>query len=295
MFSRLTRSHLWSLGACSAMAGYLFYPGQPDGQLALLLCGGIWLLSSGASALNQVQEKDIDERMDRTRTRPLVTGQLEVSSGVLIAGGLITGGLIALVATGHSVVVLLGLFALFWYNIVYTLLKKITPFAVLPGALCGALPPMMGWVLAGGALFDYPILMLAAIVVLWQVPHFWLLALAYPEDARRSGLPNLFSRIQPERLRHLSIVWILALLAGVAFANISGLIQADLSRICVAAAMLLLGGAIVSYRRGPKDKVANVRLFVQLNLFMTLWFAVIAVDRYAASDNFIATLLAIVW
>ena len=57
---------------------------------------------------------------------------------------------------------LLGLFALFWYNVVYTLLKKITPFAVLPGALCGALPLIMGWALAGGSILDSPILMLSA-------------------------------------------------------------------------------------------------------------------------------------
>jgi len=291
MFGRLTRSHLSFLVAFSALAGYLFHPAQPDGHLALQLCLGIWLLTAGASALNQAQEKDIDARMDRTRTRPLVTGRLSVPAGVQIAVGLIAAGLIALLATNHLTVVLLGLFALFWYNVVYTYLKKITPFAVLPGALCGALPPMIGWVLAGGSLADYPILMLAAVVVLWQVPHFWLLALAYPEDARLSGLPNLFSRIRPEQLRHLSIVWILALLVGVAFANITGLIQADLSRICIAAAMLLLAGAVVRYRRSALEKSASVRLFVQLNLFMTFWFAVIALDRFVVHGNFVTGVL----
>lgn len=291
MFSRLTRAHLSLLVAFSALAGYLFHPGQPDGLTGGLLVVGVWLLSAGASALNQAQEKDIDARMIRTRTRPLVTGRLSISSGILLALALILCGLLSLAATGNLSVVLLGMFALFWYNVVYTLLKKITPFAVLPGALCGALPLAMGWVLAGGAMFDYPILMLSAIVVLWQVPHFWLLALAYPEDARRSGLPNLFSRVQPERLRYLSMIWILALLAGVGFANLTGLIRADLSRISLAAAMLLLVGALMRYRRSEPGAVASVRLFIQLNLFMTLWFAIIAIDRFVVHDNFMPVLL----
>jgi protoheme IX farnesyltransferase len=291
MFSRLTRAHLSLLVAFSALASYLFHPAQPDGLTGALLAVGVWLLSAGASALNQAQEKDVDARMTRTRTRPLVTGRLSISSGVLIALALMVSGLLSLAATGNLVVVLLGLFALFWYNLVYTLLKKITPFAVLPGALCGALPLIMGWALAGGAILDSPILMLSAIVVLWQVPHFWLLALAYPEDARLSGLPNLFSRIQPERLRHLSIVWIIALLTGVGLANLTGLVQADLSRISLAAAMLLLAGALVRYRRSEPEAVASVRLFIQLNLFMTLWFAIIAVDRFVVDDNFIPVLL----
>jgi len=295
MFSRLTRSHLSFLVAFSALAGYLFHPAPPDGLAGLLLCGGIWLLSAGASALNQAQEKTIDARMVRTRTRPLVTGRLSVSRGLTISVTLLVCGVVALVATGNPTVVLLGLFALVWYNGVYTPLKKITPFAVLPGALCGALPPMMGWVLAGGVLSDIPILMLAAIVVLWQVPHFWLLALAYPEDARRSGLPNLFSRIRPERLRSLSVVWILALLAGVAVANLTGLVRADLGRVGVAAAMLLLAGAVIRYRRSAPEPVASGRLFVQLNLFMTLWFAVVAADRFLAAGSPGGNILSIIW
>lgn len=288
MFSRLTRSHLSFLVAFSALAGYLFHPAQPDGWSGLLLCGGVWLLSAGASALNQAQEKDIDARMVRTRLRPLVTGRLSIPAGVVIAAGLVLSGLLALAASGNVQVVMLGLFALVWYNLVYTPLKKVTPFAVLPGALCGALPPMMGWVLAGGSLFAYPILMLSAIIVLWQVPHFWLLALSYPEDARRSGLPNLFSRIRPDRLRHLSMVWIVALLSGVAFANFTGLVRADLSRIGVAAAMLLLVGAVFRYRRADTGPVSSSRLFVHLNLFMTFWFMVLATDRFVISHNLAA-------
>ena len=290
MFGRLTRSHLSLLVAFSALAGYFFHPANPSSVSAGLLFVGVWLISAGASALNQAQEKDIDARMARTRNRPLVTGRLTLPSGLLIALVLIAGGFLFLVATGERQVVLLGLFSLFWYNGVYTHLKKVTPFAVLPGALCGALPPVMGWVMAGGGIADYPIMMLAAIIVLWQVPHFWLLALAYPEDARKSGLPDLFSRIRPEQLRRLSIIWILALLAGICCVNLAGLLQTDLSRMGVAIAVLLMAGALFRFHRRELEPVASISLFVQLNMFMTLWLVVIAVDRFTVLST-VSTIL----
>ena len=77
MFNRLTRSHLSFLVAFSSLAGYLLYPAKPNAVQGLLLCVGIWLLAAGGSALNQVQEKDVDARMLRTRKRPLATGYLE--------------------------------------------------------------------------------------------------------------------------------------------------------------------------------------------------------------------------
>jgi len=178
MFNLLIRTHLSFLVAFSGLAGYLCHPERTEAGPGLVLALGVWFLTAGASALNQAQEREIDARMSRTCMRPLATGRLSLPAGLGISLGLLGFGLMILAATGSTRVVLLGLFAVIWYNGVYTPLKRITPFAVLPGALCGALPPVMGWVLAGGAMFDYPIMLLCAVIVLWQVPHFWLLALA---------------------------------------------------------------------------------------------------------------------
>jgi len=186
---------------------------------------------------------------------------------------------------GNRQVFLLGIFAMIWYNGAYTSLKRLTPFAVLPGSFCGAIPPVMGWFLAGGSALDYRIMLLAGIIVLWQVPHFWLLALSYPEDARRSGLPNLFSRIKPEKLRRLILIWIIALLTGVTTANLFGLHRADAIRIGLMTATLLFVGILLQYGRCRPEPTASGKLFVRLNLFMTLWFGGIAIDRYAVESN----------
>ena len=137
----------------------------------------------------------------------------------------------------------------------------------------------MGWLLAGGSATDYRIILLAGIIVLWQVPHSWLLALAYPEDARRSGLPNLFSRIRPERLRRLILLWITALLTGIASGNLFGLLKADVVRIGLLAAMLLFAGMLIRYSRSKLEPTASSRLFAVLNLFTALWFVGMSVDR----------------
>lgn len=284
MFNLLIRNHLSLLVAFSGLAGYLFHPSPPAAADGLLLVVGIWCLTAGASALNQAQERSVDARMARTCMRPLATGRLSLSAGLGIGILLLLGGFFALSLIASFSVFLLGLIAVLWYNGIYTPLKRLTPFAVLPGALCGAIPPIMGWVLAGGAIFDYPIMLLSGVIFLWQVPHFWLLALAYPEDARRSGLPDIFTRIRPERLRQLCIVWIAGLLAGVALVNLSGLIRADLGRVGVAVAMLLLAGAVFRYRNSDLVPAASSRLFVRLNLFMTMWLAVVALDNFAVQS-----------
>ncbi len=285
MFRRLTRAQLSFLVAFSSLTGYLLYPTESNIVPGLLLCLAVWLLAAGGSALNQVQEKDVDARMLRTRNRPLVTGYLGKRSGILISGLLIIAGLSVISYLNNNQVFLLGCFALIWYNGVYTGLKRLTPFAVLPGSLCGAIPPVMGWLLAGGTATDYRIILLAGIIVLWQVPHFWLLALAYPEDARRSGLPNLFSRIRPERLRRLILIWITALLTGIASGNLFGLLKADVIRIGLLAAMLLFVGMLIRYSRSKLEPTASSRLFAGLNLFMALWFVGMSVDRYAVENN----------
>jgi protoheme IX farnesyltransferase len=100
--------------------------------------------------------------MLRTRKRPLVTGCLGIRAGLSISVLLIIAGLFVLLFLANNQVILLGIFAMIWYNCIYTNLKRITPFAVLPVSLCGAIPPIMGWLLAGGFALNYRILFLAS-------------------------------------------------------------------------------------------------------------------------------------
>lgn len=171
---------------------------------------GIFLLAAGASAFNQYQEWPWDEKMERTRRRPIPARRVSPAEGVRIAMICIAGGLIILMYHANWICFLLGIFNLIWYNGLYTWLKRKTAFAVVPGALTGAVPVLMGWTAFGGDLLDPFVLFLAFFIFLWQMPHFWMMMLRYGPQYQQAGfrvLPDLFSDRQ---IRRIVLFWVLA-------------------------------------------------------------------------------------
>ena len=188
----LFRLKLSLLNGVSALAGYILFPSSGEILPALTAFAGVSLLAAGGSALNQVLERDLDNRMLRTRMRP-VPQQVMTPTGASAAGAIaILIGSMLLGTLGSAVTAFLGAAALVWYLAVYTPLKTRTTLALPIGALCGAFPPLIGWNLAGGHPGDYRIITLAGLLFLWQVPHFWLFQRRHAEDYRRAGIP-LFS------------------------------------------------------------------------------------------------------
>lgn len=104
---------------------------------------------------------------------------------------------------------MVGIFTFFWYNGVYTPLKRKTAFAIIPGALVGALPPVAGWTAAGGDLLDGRIIMIAAYFFIWQIPHFWLLLMLYGNDYEKGGFPTLNRVFSPEQLKRITVMWLI--------------------------------------------------------------------------------------
>ncbi len=192
-------------------AGFLLYGGRANWDLLLLTVGTL-LLAMGASALNQLQEASLDAAMLRTRARPLPSGRISKATAAAISLALSGIGLAMLASVQEQPVLLatLGLINLIWYNGIYTYLKRVTPFAVVPGAVIGALPPLMGWVAAGGSLLHPLAAVLGGFFFIWQIPHFWLLVLRHGPDYARAGLPTLSNRMNEEQLRRLTFIWIVA-------------------------------------------------------------------------------------
>jgi protoheme IX farnesyltransferase len=104
----------------------------------------------------------------------------------------------------------LGLLAIFWYNGLYTYLKRKTAFAVLPGALIGMIPPLLGWVSGGGHLFDPRIWGIAFFFFIWQVPHFWLLSLEVAKDYESAGLPSITKIFSVSQIKRIVFIWFLS-------------------------------------------------------------------------------------
>lgn len=171
---------------------------------------GIFLLASGASAFNQYQEWPYDEKMERTRRRPIPSRRVSPAEGVRIAMIGIAGGLVILMYESNPVVLLLGVLNLVWYNGLYTFLKRKTAFAVIPGSLTGSIPVFMGWTAAGGKIDDPEVLFLAFFIFLWQIPHFWMLTLKYGHEYKKAGFPVLTDHLSVLQIKGVILSWLVA-------------------------------------------------------------------------------------
>jgi heme o synthase len=193
-YATLFKLRLTSLFVITAWAGY--YLGAQRGELPTfsgkLLCAllGIGLVTGGASALNQVIEREADGRMLRTRKRPLAAHRMGVAEPIAIGAACIFGGATYLSLTTNLLTGLLSALAVAVYLGLYTPMKKKTPICTFVGALAGATPPLLGWTAARGRI-EWESLALSAILLLWQFPHFHSVEWLYREDYRRAGLRML--------------------------------------------------------------------------------------------------------
>lgn len=175
----------------TAAAGfYAGARGAVDIPLLLHTLIGTALVAGGTNALNQLRERDIDARMERTRRRPLPSGRVTPRAAAWFAGGISVAGVAYLLVAVNALTAALAALTLVSYVFLYTPLKRRTSLNTLIGAVPGALPIVGGWTAAGGSL-DTAVGALFWILFLWQLPHFLALAWLYREDYRRGGLAML--------------------------------------------------------------------------------------------------------
>jgi heme o synthase len=196
-FVALAKPRLNLLVVVSSMAGYVMGSGDThDVWRMLAVALGTGLVAGGASAFNQVLERDADAKMHRTRLRPMPDKRLSTREALLFASALSVAGLGALAVAANALSALVALLTLASYVVVYTPLKRVTSFATVVGAIPGALPPVIGWAAAQDAL-SRGAWILFGIVFLWQLPHFLAIAWIYREEYARAGFPML-SVIEPD-------------------------------------------------------------------------------------------------
>lgn len=264
--------------ALTGFLGYfLFKPALDTG--ALYSVTGIFLLSMGSSAFNQIQERHTDARMKRTASRPIPAGTITLARAVLFAMGCAASGTVLLLLTGVPVAAGIGVFTLLWYNLVYTPLKKVTAFAVLPGALIGALPPLIGWTAAGGDPLDMRILTVGFLLFVGQMPHYWLLLLKIGNQFHEAGLPVITSLFDPRQIRNLSFIWIAATGVIVMMLPATPIIRnRGVSLVLIAAAILFLVRMFLLTYRGELINHWK-KAFITVNLFYLVIILVLIADR----------------
>lgn len=159
-------------------------------QLAYTLLG-IYLLSSGSLALNQVQDYKLDKLMPRTAKRPIPAGKITPAAALILSIVLLIAGCQVLFAL-EPVAGWVGVFCVFLYNGPYTMWwKRKWAFAAVPGAIPGALPVTLGYAVANPDIFNSESIYLFLIMFLWQMPHFWTLAIKFKDDYAAGSIPTL--------------------------------------------------------------------------------------------------------
>ena len=196
-FVALAKPRLNFLVVASSLAGYLMAGADGLGVLRLLgTLVGTGLVAGGASAFNQLFERDLDALMKRTRLRPLADQRLQPLEGAIFGGAIAVTGLLVLAAAANLLAAGMALLTLVTYVLVYTPLKRRSSFGTVIGAIPGALPPIIGWAAARGTLTTEA-WALFGIVFFWQLPHFLAIAWIYREDYARAGFPML-AVIEPD-------------------------------------------------------------------------------------------------
>ncbi len=191
VYSDLFKARLTSLVLVTTAVGfYLGWRGPVDYLLMLETLLGTALLASGASALNQLFEREYDAQMRRTQDRPLPSGRLQPGSVLWLGVTTSAAGLCYLAIAVNVITAFLGLCSLLGYLFVYTPLKRVTWLNTLVGAVFGALPVLMGWTAARGGL-NAAGWALFGILALWQLPHFMAIAWLYRDDYARGGFKML--------------------------------------------------------------------------------------------------------
>lgn len=193
----------------TAITGYVVYAGHFNLE-TLYLVLGVFFLAGGSSVLNECQESEYDARMERTKNRPIPTGKISRENAWVVSSVFIVVGLLILYLAFGEVTTLLGVVNLVWYNLIYTYLKRVTPFAVVPGALVGAIPALMGWTAAGGYVFETTIIFIAFFLFIWQIPHFWLLMIKYGKQYEEAGFKTINQAVSPANLKMVIFAWVVA-------------------------------------------------------------------------------------
>ena len=209
IFFELTKLKITSFVTVTTAFGYIAASGKIDLMIVPVLFG-VLFLAFGSAALNHYQEKDFDSKMDRTKGRPIPSGRISADNVLKISLMLILSGSVILLLWTNLLALGLGLLNLIWYNFIYTLLKRKTPFAIVPGSLVGAIPPAIGWAAAGGSLLDPQIIIIAFFFFIWQIPHFWLLLLVMDKDYLQAGFPTLTQIFNHAQLSRITFIWIIS-------------------------------------------------------------------------------------
>ena len=276
----LTKPRIISLLLVTTIAP-MYVAGSPSWQLVLAVFVGGYLMAGGANAVNMYMDRDIDDRMSRTRLRPIPSGRMRAEAvlafGVLCA----TTATFLLAHVANVLTATLALGGFYTYVFVYTRwLKRSSPQNIVIGGAAGAFPPLVGWAAVTGRI-DLLGVYLFLIIFYWTPPHFWALALLKQRDYGRAGVP-MAPLVWGERETMRNMLWYTMILIPLTLLPVAfGALGVPYLVSAAALGGWLLIGVIRVMRATDFVKPAwSVYKFSLL--YLALLFAAMVVDRAVA-------------
>lgn len=278
IISDLIKARLTMMSLITTWVGFhLGWVGPFDFWILAHTMIGTGALASGAAALNQWMEKDLDALMERTENRPIPAGLISPATALLFGAVLGVFGTVYLTFLVNGLTGMLGALTFVSYVFVYTPLKRVTTLNTAIGAIPGALPPLMGWTAATGSL-EAAGWTLFMILFLWQMPHFMAIAWMYRDDYAKAGFRMLPVTDQTGRRTSMNAVgYNLALLA---FAGSPSLFGVTGIIYFVVAILLSIGYLLpaIQFVKDPSRLHAR-NLFLASIAYLPLLIIVMAIDK----------------
>ncbi|HLS31367.1 MAG TPA: heme o synthase [Flavobacteriaceae bacterium] len=279
-FKEITKMRLTVSVVFSAVAGYFLGAETVDFVVVLTLAIGGYLLVGASNAFNQILERDLDEKMDRTKNRPLPAGRMSVQTALII--GLIFGiSGIGVLYFINPTTALFGTISILLYVFVYTPLKTKTPLSVFVGAFPGAIPFMMGWIAATND-FGIEAGTLFMIQFFWQFPHFWALGWWLYDDYKKGGFFMLPTGKRDKVTATQTVLytfWTVIISVIPVFGLTGKLYLTDISGILI----LLIGAGMIYYAvqlyKKRTTKAAKQLMFASVS-YITLLQIIYVLDKY---------------
>jgi heme o synthase len=284
----LTKPRIISLLLVTTIAP-MYVAGDPSWQLVLAVFVGGYLMAGGANAVNMYMDRDIDDRMSRTRLRPIPSGRMRAEAvlafGVLCA----TTATFLLAHVANVLTAALALAGFYTYVFVYTRwLKRSTPQNIVIGGAAGAFPPLVGWAAVTNRV-DLFAIYLFLIIFYWTPPHFWALALLKQKDYGRAGVP-MAPLVWGERETKRQMFWYTLILIPLTLLPFAFGALGPVYLVLAAVLGALFVADVVRVIRAADWTKPAWRLYKFSLLYLALLFAAMVVDRLPLSFDVAAAL-----
>jgi protoheme IX farnesyltransferase len=263
----------------TALVGYILNAEILDFSDLLFLLLGVMLMSASAATFNHIVERKYDALMERTKGRPIASGRVSVNEGIIIGFLFLLLGLFFLLRYTNVTCALLGLFNLIWYIFVYTPFKRISVWAVFVGSITGVIPFFMGVVATGNILFSPVNLFVGAYLLMWQIPHFILLAYKYSNDYQKAGLASILTLVPPAIVIKIYYVWMIACCMITISFPLFGYLHNEFTGWILIALALSVTFMIVYDLVRNRSEINYKRSFMVTNLMQVLLMLLLIIDR----------------